>query len=59
MSLTMVSEDMRDHPKQLKEFECPMCVLSHEGQGNLLGLSDKGQCLLKLACHRHVLAKKC
>jgi len=41
--------------QQLEEFECLMFVFSHEGQGNLLGLFDKGQCLLKLACHGHVL----
>lgn len=53
----MVSEDMHA-TIILEEFECLMFVFSHEGQGNLLGLSDKGQCLLKLVCHGHVLAKK-
>lgn len=38
----MVSEDKQD-AKQLEEFQRLIFVLSHEGQGNLLGLSDKGR----------------
>ena len=57
VSLVVVSEDIHA-TIILEEFECLMFVFSHEGQGNLLGPSDKGQCLLKLVCHGHVLAKK-